>query len=99
MAIGDPSIASVRPEQITVYAVLWRKFRAPNVFVAPSKRYLLGVCPLSCITGNGQTIIADKTAASGASSRSMTGIGGMETENSVVLQQPIQIHMQAIDLG
>jgi ABC-type Fe3+/spermidine/putrescine transport system ATPase subunit len=90
MAIGDPSITSVRPERITVYASTdGAPQDCPNVlngtvksaiFLGPFVRYHV-------LLANGQTIIADKTAAESQGEFKINEqvLVGWETENSVVL--------------
>jgi spermidine/putrescine transport system ATP-binding protein len=90
MAIGDPSITSVRPERITVYACAEGAPQdCPNIldgtvtsaiFLGPFIRYHV-------LLANGQTIIADKTAAESQGEFKINEqvLVGWETENSVVL--------------
>jgi spermidine/putrescine transport system ATP-binding protein len=90
MAVGDSSIASVRPERITVYASTegapqdW-----PNVFSGTVKStiFLGPFIRYHVLLGNGQMIVADRTSDKGQSEFKIDErvLVGWETENSVVL--------------
>jgi spermidine/putrescine transport system ATP-binding protein len=90
MAVGDPSIASVRPERIKVFA---QTDEAPQdwpnvfngtirsaIFLGPFIRYHVSLT-------NGQIIVADKTSAIGEGAHTIDQqvLVGWEKENSVVL--------------
>jgi len=90
MAVGELSITSVRPEQVTVYSSAegapqdW-----PNVFggTVKSAIFLGPIIRYHVSLANGQIVIADKTATKGQGGFQIDEevLLGWETENSVVL--------------
>ncbi len=90
MALGEPSITSVRPERITVYPNAETAPKDwPNVFsgTVRSAIFLGPFVRYHVLLANGQTIVADKTGANGQSDFKIDDrvMVGWETENSVVL--------------